>query len=253
MTVGGSVRRTTRLLGETITIAPGAKLDGATTIAGHTVSVAGQLGGDLRVAAHDVSLDGAVSGDVDAAAERIDVGPNARIGGRLRYRGDHAPVVADGAQIAGSVEHEAARYERFSWSDDGHRFSSRGFGRGTWFGASLVIGVLMLLIGPAFMADTSSIARRAWAQSLGVGFMTLITVPVAILVLFITLIGIPVGLLGIALYATVIIVGYEGGAVAIGDLAVDRLAPARVAHLGPRILALLVACCCCWRCSATCD
>jgi hypothetical protein len=71
--------------------------------------------------------------------------------------------------------------------------------------------------------------------------MTLITVPVAILVLFITLIGIPVGLLGIALYATVIIVGYVCGAVAIGDLALDRVAPARVAQLGPRILALLVA------------
>jgi hypothetical protein len=238
VTVSSSVHHAAWLLGDTIDITPGASIGGPTSLAGRTVTLDGEAQGPVAIAARDVAINGRVAGDIEVSAQRIEVGPEARIGGKLRYRSGEVPQVAPGAQIAGGLEQLPARGARFGWHERTRRATSES-GHGLWFGGSFVIGALMLLIGPAFMSETSLIARREWAQSLGIGLIVLVTVPVAVLMLFITLIGIPVGLVAIAVYAAVLLLGYVCGATAVGDLALERLAPARSALLGWRILALL--------------
>ncbi|HXQ63962.1 MAG TPA: hypothetical protein VN787_03845 [Steroidobacteraceae bacterium] len=238
VTVSSTVGHDAALLGGTIDITQGATIGGAVSLAGRTVTLDGELQGPVAVAARDVTINGRVAGDIEVSAQRIKVGPQAWIGGRLRYRGSAAPQVAEGAQIAGGLEKLPARAARLGWHERARRASGEA-GRGLWFGGCFVIGILMLLIGPAFMSETSAIARREWAQSLGIGLVVLVTVPVVVLMLFITLIGIPVGLVAVAAYAGVLLLGYVCGATAVGDLALERLAPSRSAVAGWRILALL--------------
>ncbi|HXQ32018.1 MAG TPA: polymer-forming cytoskeletal protein [Steroidobacteraceae bacterium] len=238
VTVSSTVRHDAWLLADTIDITPAAKIVGAASFAGRTVTLAGTVEGPVQIAARDVAINGLITGDVEVSARRVEIGPQALIGGRVRYHGNTAPQVAPGAQIGGGLEKLSTRAAHFGWHDRARRATSEA-GHGLWFGGSFMIGILMLLIGPAFMSDTSGIARREWAQSLGLGFLVLVMVPVVVLMLFITLIGIPVGLVAIAVYAAVLMLGYVCGATAVGDLALERLAPTRSALVGWRILALL--------------
>jgi hypothetical protein len=238
VTLSSTVRRDARLLGDTIDVTPAATIGGSAVLAGRTVTMAGEVGGSLQIAARDAVISGRVAGDVEVSAERVEVGPQARVGGRLRYRAGHEPQVAAGALITGGLETLSGRDGHFGWHDRARRATSAA-ARALWFTGSLVLGALLLLIGPAFMSETSAIARREWAQSLGIGCIVLVTVPLAVVLLFITLIGIPLGLLAIALYAAALLLGYVCGATALADLALERLAPSRTAQVGWRILALL--------------
>jgi hypothetical protein len=234
--IGGTVHQHARLFGETVDVAPSASLEGPVTIGARAATLAGHIDGDVRLTAETARIDAVIGGDLDVTGARIELGPNARIGGHLRYRGEHAPVIADGAQVAGGVEQRSSRLKHFDWGDGPHWLHG---GRGFGFGTGFVVGLLLLLLGPAFMTDTSTIARREWAQSLGIGFLVLIAVPFGALLLAITLIGIPVALLALALYAALLMLGYACGAIALGDLALQTLLPARAAATGARILALV--------------
>jgi cytoskeletal protein CcmA (bactofilin family) len=236
--VAGTVHDHARLAGDTVEITSSAHLEGPVSIAARTAKLAGELPGGTKVAARSASIDGHIAGDLEVSAENLEIGPAAHIDGRLRYRGDRAPVIASGAEVTGGIDRLPSRHGRFSWGG-GHHLG--GFGHGLGFGASLLIGIAMLLLGPAFMTEASTIARRDWAQSLGVGFMVLVGTPIAAVLLAITLIGIPVALLLIMLFAALLMLGYVCGAIAVGDFGLQTFVPKRAASTGARILALVAA------------
>jgi hypothetical protein len=72
-------------------------------------------------------------------------------------------------------------------------------------------------------------------MSLLLGFVLLVCMPIAALLLIVTLIGIPLGLLIIALYLALLPLGYVSAAVGLGDWGLQRLRAAAAAHLGWRI------------------
>lgn len=234
----GSVRHNARLAGGTVEVTPGARFGGGLSMAGRTLSFAGHTDGYLQMAGRDVTVSGTVGGDAEISAARIEIGPGARIAGKLRYRSDREPLLAAGAEVAGGLERLPGAYRAWSWRDGAHH-ALRGVGRGLWFSGTFVLGVLLLLLAPGYLAATSRVGRVEWPLCLGVGFSVLIGVPVAAVLLFITLIGIPVGLLALALYAVVLLLGHVVAAVALGDYALGRWAPARAGAPGWRVLGLL--------------
>jgi hypothetical protein len=237
VTLEGRVGRDAHVAAASIEVARGAELKGKVWLAGRGVTVAGTIDGYLHLAGADVSLNGTVDGDAEIAAEHIEIGPQAHVTGRLRYRSPHEPSVAAGASLAGGLVALPEEQARGYWLGS-HR-PWRNLDRGVPFGGALVLGVLLLLLAPEFLAEASRIVRGDWPAAVGVGFAVLVGVPIATVLMFITLIGIPAGLLSIALYAATLLVGYVVGAVALGDLALARLAPARADSVLWRMLALL--------------
>jgi hypothetical protein len=236
----GRVRHNARLVGGTVEVTPGAHVGGGVSMAGRTLSFAGATDGYLQMAGRDATVSGSVGGDVEVSAARIEIGPGARIAGKLRYRSDREPVIAAGAAIGGGLERLPGPARAWTWREGAHR-ALHGVGRGIWFSGSFVLGVLLLLLAPGYLADTSRVAAAEWPLCLGVGFGILVAVPVAAVLLVVTLIGIPLGLLAIALYAVVLLLGHVVAAVAVGDYALGRWAPARAAAARWRVLALLAA------------
>jgi cytoskeletal protein CcmA (bactofilin family) len=236
--VSGSVKHNARLVGGTVEVTPAARFGGGLSMAGRTLSMAGTTEGYLQMAGRDATVSGTVGGDVEISAARIEIGPGARIAGKLRYRSDRDPVVATGAEIAGGLERLPGSYRAWTWREGAHH-ALHGVGRGIWFSGSFVLGVLLLLLAPGYLGQTSRLAAAEWPLCLGVGFAILIAVPVAAVLLLITLIGIPVALLTIALYVVVLLLGHVVGAVAVGDYALGRWAPERAASALWRALAFL--------------
>ncbi len=234
----GSVRQNARLVGGSVEVTPGARFGGALSMAGESLSFAGTADSYLQMAGRNATVSGTVGGDAEISASRIEIGPGAHIAGRLRYRSDREPVVAAGAEIGGGLERLPGSPRAWSW-DEGAHHALRGVGRGLWFGGSFVLGALLLLLAPGFLASTSRQASAEWPLCLGVGFGVLVAVPVAAVLLLITLIGIPLGLLAIALYAVVLLLGHVVAAVAVGDYALGRWLPVRAGAVGWRVLAFL--------------
>ena len=239
--VSGNVEHNAWLAGASVEVRPGARFGRRVAMAGGALSMAGAVAGDLQMAGGEAVLNGSVGGDAEIAAARIEVGPEARIDGRLRYRSDHEIIVAPGAQIAGGIERTTRRGSGFDWRDRSS-FARHGFPRGpSWVTGCLLFGALLLWLAPGLFADTSRLARSAWPQSIGLGLVTVVAVPIVAVMLFITVIGIPLALLALALYVVWLLLGYLVGAVAVGDFALGHLAPGRAGSTGWRILGLLLA------------
>ena len=181
-------------------------------------------------------IDSAIGGDVKVATGDLELGPNARIAGRLVHTG-HTKINRDpAAQVLGGIEH------RSSLRADGESRRARGMR----FGWIWTLGLVALA---AFIAGVFPAASRTMGESLRgepgmamlLGFITLVCVPVAAILLTITLIGIPLAVGVLLLYVVMLIVGYAALAVVIGDAALARLRAKDATHAAWRMGAAALA------------
>jgi len=183
-----------------------ARTGGTMTLGSADVQLDGHVNGDLLAFVEDLDINGSLDHDATIRAQRLRIGPNAAIAGHTQYRGGRQPEMASGARMGSPVEiierrRPTPRYAspRMYW----HQILA--------WGASLLFGVLMLLVAPAFFADTESATKR-FGPAIGLGLLFLLAIPVAAILACITIVGLGVGIATIlvyivALYSTQVFVG----------------------------------------------
>ena len=87
----------------------------------------------------------------------------------------------------------------------------------------------------------AQVLRALPGMSLLLGFVLLVCVPAAALILMITIIGIPLALVTIALYLALLPVGYASAGIALGAWALQRFKSDRASQRGWRIASALLA------------
>ena len=237
--VAAPVNGSLRMAAGRIELTPDAAVSGDASLAGGRVTVDGAVNGTLRAVGGHVTLNGVVGGDADVAGGTLDLGPQARIAGKLTFRGGELNQ-DPAAQVTGGVTHETRNRH---W---GHHEYTPGerFMRGWLWTAGLV--VLAALIAAALPGPSARMAlelrERPWLTPL-LGLVALSTIPVAAVLLMITVIGIPIGLLAIVAYAALLLVGYVSLAVVVGGLLLDRINPEAAARtawrMGAAVLAMI--------------
>lgn len=184
-------------------------VDGDVRVAGGSVELSetGQIGGNFDVGAGSLGVDGAVTGDVRAGAGTITIGPNAVVEGEFRYDAE-AFTQDPGATVRGGVV----------------RDDSIGSVTGlpAWLGAlygllaNLLLGLLLLAIFPGFSRQVAARVSDSPGKSSGVGLLTLIAVPAALVLLALTVIGLPLSLVGAVVFGITVWVAVVYGQYAIG-------------------------------------
>ncbi|MBI5279676.1 MAG: hypothetical protein HY854_24800 [Burkholderiales bacterium] len=199
------------------------------------VTLDGKVGGRFEAHAERVVIDGAIKGDVVLEAEHIELGPLARIDGKLSYASNSTFERADGAVVTGGV----TRQETKESKRKAESRESRGKG---WTGALftflglLAAAALLQLVAPAFTSRAAQrIGQVPWPVA-GIGVAALIGTPVAAVVLCITLIGIPFALILLMLYPLLMLFGFLTGAFFLAD----RL-PGALRRSPPESLGVLMA------------
>jgi hypothetical protein len=238
--VDAVVRGNARIAGGTIAIGRGADIRGNASLAGGNMEVSGRVGGNLQAYGGRVLLDGEVGGDVEVASENIRVGPDARIAGRLGYRGPRPPQVADGAVIAGGIEKRQQAWRGIGPESGAGRVLAGVF-RALWFSGVLLLGVVLVALFPRFSREAAAITRTDPFASLGLGIALLVALPILAVMLIITIIGIPLGFALLLGYGLMLMLGYLTAALAVGDLALARAKPSEAGSFGWRLLFLLLA------------
>ena len=225
VSLASDVRHNARIAGGDLRISPQGRIDGNLTAAGGQVEIRGTVGGYLQSAGGRVYLDGAVGGDVQATGGEVALGPNARVGGKLRYASGAQLVRDPAAQVIGGIERI------------GEDMPTLG-GAGRWllrvvcwvwtFGLMVLAAVLVLAL-PAFFARVTETARARPAVSLLLGFAALVCVPIAAVLLLITGVGIPLGILMLLAFAASLQVGFIAACVALGDTVLGWIKPGQPA------------------------
>lgn len=238
--IDANVRGDVRAAGGKISIERDARVRGGATLAGGSINVNGRVEGRLRAFGGAVRLDGEIGGDAEVAAEDIEIGPQARVAGRLLYRSAHAPQVAEGAVIDGGIERA-----RHAWQGvDGGGTVTRAVARVLrvlWFTGVLVLGALLVIVLPRFTRDAAATVRNDAPASLGLGVAVLVLVPLFAVFLCLTIIGIPLAFAVLLGYGLLLMLGFLTGALFLGDSALGLAKPANAESSGWRILFLLLA------------
>lgn len=223
LVVNGAVGRNARVGGGQFELGAPAAVAGNLSVGGGDVRIQGRVNGYLQVAGGKVRIDGVVGGDVEARAGELTLGPNARITGKLRYASRSEIQRDPAAQIQGAVERIPVE-GGWPMPDD----MERGMGRsGGWIwtlGLLVLAGVLVTAL-PGFSGRLADTLRRRFLLSLLLGFVLLVCVPVAAVLVMLTLIGVPLGLLTMALYPALLLLGYVCSGVALGAWAGTRWQP----------------------------
>lgn len=242
LTVNTNIGRNARLAGGQVALGSKSQVAGNVLVAGGDVRIDGAVKGYVRAAGGRVLINGPVEGDVVATAGAVELGPNARIAGQLRYASREEITLDAAAQVQGGVQRMQVEG---GWPvpDRAERSVGR---RGGWVWSTGLMVIAAVLVGafPGFYARLSqTLHTRVW-MSLLLGFVALVCIPVAALILMFTLIGVPLALLAIALYLALLLIGYVStgiglGAWALAKLKADRI-EARWWRVGVAVLGVLV-------------
>jgi cytoskeletal protein CcmA (bactofilin family) len=222
----GQVARNARAAGGSVSLAPQARIAGNASLAGGSIEVLGGVGGYLQAAGGRVLIDGRVDGDVEVAAGELELGPQARIAGKLRYRSG-APLRQDAdAQVKGGIERREMPVRHVA------ERSPAPAAFGIWTLGLMALAAVLVAALPGFFGRVAEAARGRIGWSLLAGFLALVAVPAAIIVLLATVIGIPLALLAVLGYPALLLLGYVSAGIALGNLALRKWLAARAARKG---------------------
>ncbi len=209
--VAGNVR----LAGGHVEITKRGRVSGKTTLVGGRVTVLGKAGRQLVVFGEDVTLDGEVAGNVTVASRALSIGPNARVSGKLTYRGSVPAQVDPAAVLTGGID-----YLSFDFEDETYQPVARVV---AWIGVIaftiglFLIGLLAIIMAPESTAHMSRLGRTRPISSLALGLVTIVCVPIAVVLLMLTVVGIPFAFMLLLAWPMILIFGYLAGVIAVSD------------------------------------
>lgn len=184
--------------GGDIAALPGFTIGNSAVLSGGTVRVETPVGGDLRASAGEITINTAIAGTARLKGDRISLGPNARIGGDLIF--DSKDLKLDPAAVI------TGRTTRMT-AEDQWQAGEVGKGAGQLFlvfGLSILASYFILVLvltfaAPGIMRSSAAmIAQKPW-QSLGIGVLFLLLVPLAIVLLISSVFAAPLAILLLAI------------------------------------------------------
>jgi cytoskeletal protein CcmA (bactofilin family) len=220
LTLDGSVAKNMSIFAQTSELDSGSKIGGSLISFAQECALDGKLGGSILAFETQTDIEGIVGGPVQIYGKQLSIASAAQLNGPVKFTGDQAPDVAQGARLASPVQFvQAERHQKQ------REAVGRSFVREVMrYGAAVLIGLLLMLVLPGLYLDGVRSARR-FGLAMGVGSLSLISFFVLVILgLVLLFAGVSAGL-AIALaympmmYLAQIFVGAWLGEMILGDKA----------------------------------
>lgn len=208
-------------------------------LAAASADIAGTIRGDAVIVGGSVTIRGRIEGDVEVTALTLSLAPSAVIEGRLVHHGPEPPELAEGAVVAGGIEH-TYEPETAVEPDAGNGSEIPPI---LWLLIILVLGLALDLLIPGYVRRSSHLLVNHPFASFGLGLAILFTTPVLIVILVVSVLGFALGLAAIAAYGTLLLLGPAVALFAFTNLAMRWVARRQPTPLRRRlgfVLALLI-------------
>ena len=198
----GLIERNVLLFGGSLLLDRMAKIGKDLVVYAGQLHVRGEVGEKINGGVGTFIMEGQ-SGDVDIKAEKALIKSQALILGNLVIQSKQKPIIEKGAQIKGETKLEIKKKEE---EKGVNAFASLialliSFTKIITLLASIIIGIIIIALFKRFarrIMDT--LITTPW-QSLGWGFIGIIVIPVATVLLFLILIGYPLAIFGMYIYS----------------------------------------------------
>jgi cytoskeletal protein CcmA (bactofilin family) len=215
LTIDGKVGKNVTAWTGTSDTSERSTIGGTLTLFSGSSDLDGAVAGDLLALSGAMEINGKLGHDASIRADRLTIGPTAEIDGRTKYQGRTRPVIASGAKLASPPEVSLRRpgpdytRVRYYW----HQTLA--------WGASFILGLVVLLIAPVFFSDVVSGSKRA-GPAIGLGVLFACATPIAAILACFTIVGIGLAacamlLYVVAVYSTQVFVGSWLGEKLLGD------------------------------------
>jgi len=226
MTTDGKVGRNLRIAGGRVGLEQRSEIAGNLSVSGGQVRLRGSVHGQVLAGGGTVLIEGPVGGDVVVGGGEVELGPNVRIAGQLRYCSAKPLRQDPDAQVRGGVEQIPAlanHHEQRVKAWHGARTAAAGlpWTRGLVAMAGLLVGLL-----PDFCGAVARTLRERPGASLLLGFAVLICVPL--------------GLVALALYGALLPVAYVCAGLALVEWGLRRWQSQRAERPATRFAAAAV-------------
>lgn len=217
----------------TITVGPAARVMGRTWLTGSHVQMAGLFDREVEVAGGTVQISGEVRKPLHVIAERVEVLPGARILAPFSYQSPAEATIAAGAVVQGPIT-----YQHIDARDARDARSFPVVSTVMFVAHMFVAGLFVLAVAPRLATSVTRTVRTRPAWHLVTGFVLLVTIPSAAILLTLTIVGIPVGVtLGIV-FLLMLPIAVLATAFAVGDAEAALFRIPSLDTTGQRALAL---------------
>lgn len=214
LSISGEVADDAFIAGGQVNMVTGTRIGGDAYVAGGRIVMGSDVGGLLSVRGGQVIISGTVNGDVEIWADSIVFESSAVIQGDVRYAAPQAPEIREGAQINGEVS-------RTGGADDAAQSTLAAT---IWWAIAglfmlfVTALVLQTLFGRGARILVEETAAHPW-RNLGLGFVALVVVPIALIVSAVTVVGIPLAVMGLFTYILFLFFSYFFVPVILGSVA----------------------------------
>lgn len=189
VTIGESVAGDVVVLGGSVSILSDVVVGGDLIVLGGAVFLDGAVNGDARLMAGELFFTGSVAGNVDARVETVSFEDTASIGGNFMYRANKEADIPESVTIGGEVAF--TEYERTPQEVAAAPLAGLAVGFIVFQLVIFVVAtIVMVLVFPKLSREVgvATTTRKAWRYA-GIGFVTLVMLPVAASILFISILG----------------------------------------------------------------
>jgi cytoskeletal protein CcmA (bactofilin family) len=222
--ISGTVRRNASIVGQTMTLPKEGSINGEMLLAGQTFILDGLIGKSANIAGQTVQVNGRVDGDVWTANQSVSVGDHAVIGGNFKYTSQYQIQIPKTASVSGTVQFTQMKEHKKNPSFTStlgsmRKASSVGLIAGIIW--NIIIVILLVMIFPRKVKAVIEKMHDRPVMTGGVGFLTLIVLPIIGVMLFCTIIGIPFAVLWFLLFALIVGISRSFAALIVGDYIID--------------------------------
>ena len=180
-------------------------VEGPVKTASGTFALNGVIHNDLECRGGKVLINGEVDGKAVLAANIITLGTGALFNKDVRYWSKEGNL-----DFAGALGNSKATFDPSLEMESGswHYLGFASLLMVLWYlGAALIMITLLQYLFDKIMKKAADSVKLTSLKSLGIGFLFLLGMPIAIVLSMVTIIGVPVGILMLLGYITILLLG----------------------------------------------
>ncbi len=183
---------------------------------GGEINLNGEVQGKVKGNMGRINLNAQI-GDADINADEVNIGAGTVVKRNLIIKSSKEPVIDPNAHILGKTD-----YQKTGEKTQKRKTGLSGFIQWLFFFSKLIIGMILVALFKPYIKSTSEALRISTWKSLGVGFLTVIVIPVITGITFATIIGIPIAIFGLFVFLTLAYVSGIVFAAGFGEWLISR-------------------------------
>lgn len=225
--INGKVGKNLTVVGGNVEVSETASIGKSVVAVGGNVTLAAPIGGTINAGSGNLTIGNTVGGDVEVGVGALRLTSKAVVNGNLIYWSEDDAIIDQTAQVTGEIKRQTPPMREGDVGKDGAKFlgiiavfalAVKIVNLVSWF----LIGLLTLHFLPKLF-DTSikTLKDKPW-PSLGIGFLTLVIVPILGIGVMLFVVGIPIGLILMGLWLIAIYLARIPVVYFIGEWAMQR-------------------------------